>query len=631
MNLKEIRAKYPMYDDLSDDAFVKGFHTKFYSDLPFKDFSKRIGYLKGADPGEYDPESPEFKEKYGATSGMSGLDKYRAGWGKGVVDLARGAGQAVGLVSRDDIAESRERDAALMDTGAGKVGNIMGTVASLAPTAFIPGANTLAGAGAIGGGLGFLQPSTSTKETLLNTGIGAATAPLAILAGRGLSAGYRGGKALVEPLTKAGQGRIAARTVQAAAGGPAAAREAAKSIRAGLDDVLPGVKPTTAELANNAGLAQLDRTLRNNQEFIQAYGLRDSGNRNAVINAVSDLAGDSGKRDAAEAAREAASKEMYKQATSAVYAVDDKLADLLQRPAVQQAMKRAETLAANQGRPFRFSTTSSEAFAGAGVGSKTTPQVTGQGLQDLKMAMDEMLSDPASGFTGKAGDTIKNLRGQIIDWMESANPAFKASREAYKATSRPINQMDIGQVLRDKLVPALADYGQNTRLNPQAFAAALREGDATAAKAMGRPYGAMDEILDKPQQKMLRQVANQLARRANAQDLGRATGSNTGQNLAGQNFARQFLGPLGMPQSWTERLATSPLIQGVFGAPAKIAEKATGTVGDSAVLQRLLDIGLDPETAIKVLEQSTDPASIGLLRYQAGLVPAVSGANASRQ
>lgn len=624
--LKEIRKQYPMYSDMSDGDFAKAFHSKFYSDLPFQGFSKKIGYLKGAKPEEYDPDSPEFKAKYGATSGMSGLEKFRAGYGKGVTDLGRGAGQFLGLVSRQDVADSRERDADLMSSGAGKWGSITGTAATAVPSAFVPGANTYAGAAVIGGGLGALQPSTSTGETVKNTALGAVLSPALMLGMRGLVAGGKATKAaFIDPFTKAGQERIAANTLQAAAGGRDRALEAAANIRGGMNDLLPGVKPTTAEVANNAGLAQLERTLRNNQEFTTDFALRDSGNRNAVINAVSDLAGDSGKRASAEAAREAASQEMYRQATAATYAVDDKLADLLKRPAVQQAMKRAETLASNQGRGFKFNTTSSEAFTGAGVGAKTTQQVTGQGLQDLKMAMDEMLSDPSSGFTGKAGDTIKTLRGQIIDWMEGANPAFKAARESYKATSRPLNQMDIGQALRDKLVPALSDYGQGTRLNSNAFAGALREGDATAARAMGRPYGTMNEILDKPQQDMLRQVANQLARKANAQDMGRAVGSNTGQNLAGQNAVRQLLGPLGVPEKWSERAAGNTLFQGLLGLPGKV----TGNLSEPNILKKLVELGLTPEQAAALLERQAASGQ-GLLGYGGHIAPALSGANAAQ-
>lgn len=108
------------------------------------------------------------------TDGMSRVDKFRAGMGKAMTDLARGAGQLVGAVSREDVEQARKLDAPLMNTGAGVAGNLAGNVAMLAPTAMIPGANTVAGAGTIGAVTGLLQPSANTKETLTNIGFGAA-------------------------------------------------------------------------------------------------------------------------------------------------------------------------------------------------------------------------------------------------------------------------------------------------------------------------------------------------------------------------------------------------------------------------------------------------------------------------
>src|SRR5581483_1225634 len=178
-----------------------------------------------------------------------GINRFLAGAGKATTDIGRGAGQMVGLESRQDVAASRALDAPLMRTGAGKAGFIAGTAADALPAAFIPGANTMLGAGAIGAGMGLLQPSVSTKETLGNTALGAATGPLSLLVGRGLGALYQGAKSAIEPLFRGGQERVAARTLQAFAGGPQEAQQAASSI-ANAGPTLPGVQPTTAEVAN---------------------------------------------------------------------------------------------------------------------------------------------------------------------------------------------------------------------------------------------------------------------------------------------------------------------------------------------------------------------------------------------
>jgi len=149
--------------------------------------------LSSLDPSEYDPNSPGYQAKYGATSGMSAINKLLAGAGKAFVDLGRGAMQTVGLESRQDVANSRALDAPLMQSGWAKAGNVAGNIAATLPALAIPGAATVPGAAAVGGALGFLQPSTSTKETALNTGLGAAASAAGQYVGNKV-AGYMGQK-----------------------------------------------------------------------------------------------------------------------------------------------------------------------------------------------------------------------------------------------------------------------------------------------------------------------------------------------------------------------------------------------------------------------------------------------------
>lgn len=136
------------------------------------------------------------EQAYSPTDGMSVVDRIRAGIGQGFANFGRGVRQAAlsagayGAESQGDItpqgrqnviqseqaniSEARRLDAPLLATTGGKVGSFIGNVATLLPTAAIPGANTVTGAGLIGASTGLLQPSTSTKETLTNTALGGA-------------------------------------------------------------------------------------------------------------------------------------------------------------------------------------------------------------------------------------------------------------------------------------------------------------------------------------------------------------------------------------------------------------------------------------------------------------------------
>lgn len=119
---------------------------------------------------------------------MPWYEKIAAGAGKAVVDTGRGLGELVGAVNPQDIAQSRINDQALMNTGAGKVGNALGYLAEAIPVGIATGGLGLAapagaaariGVGALTGGTqGYAMPYTSTgehvKNTLVGLGLGAA-------------------------------------------------------------------------------------------------------------------------------------------------------------------------------------------------------------------------------------------------------------------------------------------------------------------------------------------------------------------------------------------------------------------------------------------------------------------------
>lgn len=345
-------------------------------------------------------------------------------------------------------------------------------------------------------------------------------------------------KAFVEPLTSRGREAIAGRTLNTAAG-DTSADVAARLSRA--TQMVPGSMPTAAQVAENGGIAALERSVAAKvPDQFTARAMEQSAARTAALRSIAQ---DEPAKAAAIAARKTATDPLYEQAKGAAYTVDPRLDSLLQRPAMQQALKRAETLAANEGRSFSFDVAANNALRGAGVPGQASRQVTGQGLQDLKMAMDEMLTDPTSGFSGKAGDAVKGLRGQLLNWMEGANPAFKAARTTFADMSKPINQMDIGSDLLDKLAPALADHGALGKETAAKFAQALRNAPLLAKNATKFPGAKLEEIMTPEQMGLINSVARDLARKSNAQDLGRGAGSDTFQKLAMDNIAQRSGAP----------------------------------------------------------------------------------------
>ena len=123
------------------------------------------------------------KPAYDPTEGMSTTDKVLAGIGKGLVDTRRGVyqlgasiGHAAGMVSDEkmaqiqgDVDEAHQLDKPLMDTGAGKVGDVIGTAA---PALLVPASGVMGGMAA-GATMGAAQPVATGESRLQNAGLGA--------------------------------------------------------------------------------------------------------------------------------------------------------------------------------------------------------------------------------------------------------------------------------------------------------------------------------------------------------------------------------------------------------------------------------------------------------------------------
>jgi hypothetical protein len=130
-----------------------------------------------------------------------GVDRFLSGFGKFMVDTARGGEQLVrsaipGESDREkqlqeEIDQSRSLDQPLMSTGSGIAGNIVGGVATLAPAAMLATSAVPAAAGgytaaALGGaGAGALQPVAEGESRLVNTTVGAVGGTV----GRGITGG----------------------------------------------------------------------------------------------------------------------------------------------------------------------------------------------------------------------------------------------------------------------------------------------------------------------------------------------------------------------------------------------------------------------------------------------------------
>lgn len=497
-------------------------------------------------------------ERTNPTEGMSGFQKARAGFGKAFSDVGMGVGQMVGAVPQEDVDAARSRDAALMQTGTGIAGNIFGNIAGAAPFMAVPGANTVAG-GAIGGAvLGALQPTAGDESRGRNMAVGGAL-------GAAVPAGIRtwkaGKAALIDPFTDAGRNRIAGSLLNRAAADPDAVAQRLMSARGAT----PGFTPTVGQAADDAGVASLERTMR----AIDPRGFDEveKAQRGALVNALRGVAGTPEARARAVTEADDAVRPLYDAARKATVEGDDVINALLGRPSMAAARREAVKIAAERGEPFMLSQGAPAQSSAPTLGSMLTnprmnvqqpatpPTYLGKGLHDLKMGLDDAIGTPGlGGIQGAQRNAALGTKGDYLSWLESKIPEYGQARTLYAQKMRPVNQMDVGQALYDRLVPALADQGGLPfRSNAQAFANALRNADDLTRNVTGMKGASFAQVMDPDQIATLQGVAKDLSTKAAAETIGRGAGSDTVQKIAMSNLAAEA----GVP-TWVGKLAAAP-------------------------------------------------------------------------
>lgn len=602
------------------------------------DRQKRIAAQQEADRKEYAP-----------TVGMSTFDKLAAGAGKAVSDTGQGIGQLLGLTNRQDVAETRARDAALMDTGAGMVGNIGGNIAMtllpggvvgtggkalskvpqaaelaqalqvggramMAPTS-IP---TAAGVGAVQGAI---QPSTSTEETLRNTGVGAvasAAVPTAIR-------GYQIGKAALDPFREAGQRQIVGRAISSAAGTPQDAASALANLRSAnapfvgptpdgqtartvMGEIVPGSMPTVGQAAQNPGIAALSRTATATDSVaMNAMERRLAQQNEARVGAIEDVAGTGGRRDFMAANRDATANDLYGAARRE--GID---------PAALTPEAQANIAAFQQRVPDEIMARARELAKINGVDMSNESSV--QGLHWIKTAIDSKIGQAVTSGDKEMARAYTGLKNTLLDGMDQISPTYGEARRTFAAMSRPINEMDTAQAIADRAINPLTGNVQ-----PQAYARALN--DRTAQSVTGMKQATLENTMSPQALNRMERVQEDLARANFANTAGRGVGSDTVQKLAYTNLMDQA----GIP-AWATAL---PRGVGLGGALQRIGDLGYKSA-NSEMSQKLAQALLDPSTAASLMQAggsgspTTQLLIEALRRGGAGagaMVPAISNAN----
>lgn len=600
IKMSTIREKFPMYGDLSDEQLAIAVRKKYYPDIPSGKFYANIDF-----------DTERARQQKALTDSMSTSEKFLAGMGKSFVDLGRTAkrvGNMIGIGDYDEKAAKAdaELDKPLMDTTAGSVGKFAGDVALTAvpgyraqqalTTGLRTGATMLPRAaqavtnaaapylGAMGSGAA-VGAALSPEDLSGGAAFGALTGGAGELGGRTLSSLWSGTKAVFEPLTQSGRERVLKRTFDRFATDPAKVRAAA----ANPEVFVPGVKPTLAEATMDPGIAQLQRGAAATSPDVASALAQSRGQQIAGYRSVlDDLAGNDGKREFFDTARNAAANELYGKAYGQGLQMTPELqavaGELMQRPSIQAAMQKAKVLAKEKGIDIKDA------------------QGSVAGLHYAKKALDDMISEAKRAGRGAEVEALVDTQRKLVGFLSEASPTYGQALDTFKQMSRPINQMDVAQALRDKALPALTDLGDGSlaRVNANSYANALRNADVTAQRATGMAGAKMANVMDPSQMQSIEGIGKDMARYASAQELARVPGSPTTQYLGAQNIIRQFLGPLGLPQSAADSML-GRLAAGAMGLPFKLTQSQT-----EQMLARALS---DPQVAAKIMA-TKDPKTI---------------------
>lgn len=377
------------------------------------------------------------------------------------------------------------------------IAGFAGTVFSpafLAAAQKIPGATTyvgkiLQGMG-MGAGAGVTTPVTEegdfASQKAIQTGLGAAAGgAVSAIAPAVTKLGKIGYSALIEPWSN--PAAIKGRAFLDAAG------DKADEILALLKQnkqIVPGSAPTAGEAAAPAGGAEFAALQRSAANVKPSDYLARADQQNAArIATLRGVGQDKVALEGAEAARKTAADPLYAAARAGIAPVDT-------APIIA---KVDLILSKNPGNRELVTelTNIRKGLAESGTEAEKLTSV----LDGLK-----------ASIANKENAFIKGVLNNIKSDLSKAIPGYEKAQAEFAKRSIPINQMQIGQFLESKLVPAADEAAKQKAAS---YAGALRDAPGTIKRATGAPrFEELTQALNPKQMEIVNSIRDDLARGA---------------------------------------------------------------------------------------------------------------------
>lgn len=430
--------------------------------------------------------------------------------------------------------------------------------------------------------------------------------------------------AAVRPFFAAGQQKIVADTLRQYAQDPVAALRALKAAQ----QVIPGSAPTTAAASGDIGLAGLQRTMQNaSGDFAAELATRGTNQNQARTAAMEAIAGNSGKIAVAKEGRDAATDAMREgvlqragslDATSITAKLERMLADpnnagSTARAGLQRALSQVRDIAGDSGvidarALYEIRKDLGLAMNGKLQGDAGNLRFARGALDKVQSMFDDAIEAGSRRPMSNSRDLVVGARqsvpatGQQAAAMQAADAAkapatgWRDYLAKYSELSTPINQMEALQDVLRRVQTGTTDTQGSLLLSAAKLNQILKNEGADLAKK-----------LTPEQLQQLRNLAGDLNASQLAQNAGKASGSNTVQNLAQDKLLQATLGKVGASQP----------VQTTLGALLKLPYVRA----NQNIQQRLGEALLNPQEAARLLDSNAAsvPRLSGLLNPAAAL------------
>ena len=376
---------------------------------------------------------------------------------------------------------------------------------------------------------------------------------------------------LVRPFTEQGRQVIVGNVLNRLATTP---EETARRLAA-AEPLVPGVRPTTAAVARDPGLAAAEVPIRGLDEM-GAFPSRLSANQQAILEAYRRLSGQPGSIARAETKRGEITAPMREQAFANVQ-VDPQTF----QSGLTLTVNKAIDSIRNSPAGVRQDVEVAMNWATSRLAKARNPMELYEVRKDLAAAMMGKYNQDNPSLRlakGQLSDVVK----AVDDVIEASAPGFKAYMEKYSKMSAPIDQM---RVLQD--IERRVTTGQPNLMTgePVIAAGSLRRLLATRAEEIGAE-------LSPAAQRKLDNIVEEINRGMAATAPGvKPPGSDTFRNMSmGNLIGRVF----------SESLATNTTLR-TMTRPLDFLYK----LPDQQVQQLLVEAMLDPQLASQLMSKAS--------------------------